>query len=142
MPTNTFNLTVRTPEQQVLKLDNALSVQLNSETGQMEIMAGHATTVGTILFTTMKVTTPESANDYVVQRGMVFVSQEKKEVQVLAYQCQKIQDVEYKSAKEYLEFVEERLKAGDDLNDYQLKYLENEKIAMVQQMKKLEKKEA
>lgn len=136
--TNTFHLTVRTPAQEVLQLSNATGVKVHTEGGQIEILPGHATTVGTIVFSRMTVTTADSADDYIVQRGMIFVSREKNSVQVLAYQCQKIQDIEYKNAQEYLEFVEERLKAGDDLNDYQLKYLENEKIAMVQQIKTLE----
>ncbi len=135
----TFTLTVRTPEAEVLNLDNAFSLKIRPEGGEMEIKSGHASTVGTILFSKMVVTTPDSEVEYIVQRGMIFVSAEEKTVQVLAYQCKKVQDIEYKSAKEYLEFVEEQLSAGTDLNDFQIRYLENEKIAMVQQVKELEK---
>lgn len=100
----------------------------------MEIKANHATTVGTILFSKMIVSTEEGNDEYIVQRGMLFVSQENKAVQVLAYQCKKIEEIEYKSAKEYLDFVEKQLAEGADLNDFQMQYLENEKIAMVKQV--------
>ena len=139
--TNTFSLTVRTPEAQVLQIDNARGLKVRTEGGQVEILPGHATMVGTILFSKMIVMTEDSEQEYIVQRGMLFVSQEDKSVQVLAYQCKLLQDIEYKSAKEYLEFVEKKLAEGGDLNDFQLQYLENEKIAMVQQVKELEKME-
>ncbi len=138
--TNTFHLTVRTPEAEILDQENVTSLRLTTEGGEMEIKAQHATTVGTILFSKMIVSTAAGNDEYIVQRGMLFVSQENKTVQVLVYQCKKVEEIEYKSAKEYLDFVEKQIAEGADLNDFQMKYLQNEKIAMVKQVELVEGK--
>lgn len=138
--TNTFHLTVRTPEAEILNQEAVTALRITTEGGEMEIKANHATVVGTILFSKMIVSTAEGSDEYIVQRGMIFVSQEEHKVQVLVYQCKKIEEIEYKSAKEYLEFVEKQLAEGADLNDFQMEYLQNERIAMVKQVQLAEGK--
>lgn len=137
---NTLNLTVRTPEAGIVEQEvNSLKVM--TEGGEIEIYPNHASLTGSILFGKLDVRTDQGEREYLVQRGVLFVSVEKNTVQLLCYSCKEVKDIEYKTAKEYLEFIEDRLKAGEDLNEYQLQYLENEKIAMVQQMEVLEKKD-
>lgn len=70
-----------------------------------------------------------------MKNGVIFISVESNETRILCYSCQETKDVEYQSAAEYLTYVEEQLKNGADLNQFQIQFLENEKIAMVKQMK-------
>lgn len=135
---NTFHLTVRTPEAEIIDRDDVMSLKIVTEGGKMEIKPGHAAITGTILFSKMVVGSSDADIEYIVQRGLVFVSEEGKQVDVLVYQCKETKDIEYKSAREYLDFIEEQLKAGADLNDFQMEYLKNEKIAMVQQVEMAE----
>ena len=136
---NTFHLTVRTPESEIIS-EAVNSLKVMTEGGEIEIYPHHASLTGSIMFGKMQVRMPKEELDYVVQRGILFVSVEKNTVQILCFSCQLYKEIEYKSAKSYLEFIEEKLKEGVNLNDFQLKYLENEKIAMVQQVQMLEKK--
>lgn len=135
---NTLQLTVRTPEAGIIEQEvNSLKVM--TEGGELEIFPQHASLTGSILFGKLDVRTEEGEKEYLVQRGVLFVSVESNSVQLLCYSCKEMQDIEYKTAKEYLDFIEEKLKAGEDLNEFQFQYLEKEKIAMVQQISVLEK---
>lgn len=107
----------------------------------MEIKPGHAAMTGSILFSKMIVSSEGSVIEYIVQRGLLFVSQSGKKVDVMVYQCMEVKDIEYKSAREYLDYIEEQLKAGADLNEFQMEYLKDEKIAMVKQLEMVEENE-
>jgi len=135
---NTFHLTVRTPEAEIIKKEvNSLKVM--TEGGELEVYPHHSSLTGAIAFGKLNVRTDEAENEYLVQRGLVFVSVEDNSTQLLCFSCKEMKDIEYKTAKEYLDFIEQKLAEGENLNDFQLKYLEDEKIAMVQQMAMLDK---
>lgn len=136
----TIHLTVRTPEAEILS-QPATIIKAATEDGPMIIYPQHASLTGSILFSRLVVGDEHSEKEYLMRNGVIFISVDTKSVNILCYSCQEIKDIEYKTAKEYLEFVEVKLKEGADLNEYQLKFLENEKIAMVQQLRVLEKTE-
>ncbi|MDF2378690.1 MAG: hypothetical protein P1V18_00505 [Candidatus Gracilibacteria bacterium] len=138
---NTFHLTVRTPELEIINRDDVKSLKIMTEGGEMEIKPGHAAMTGSILFSKMIVSSEGSVIEYIVQRGLLFVSQSGKKVDVMVYQCMEVKDIEYKSAREYLDYIEEQLKAGADLNEFQMEYLKDEKIAMVKQLEMVEENE-
>lgn len=133
---NTFHLTVRTPESEIIARE-VNSLKVTTEGGEIEIYPHHASLTGAISISKLFVRAENEEKEYLVKRGITFVSVENNRVQILCFSCQPIQDVEYKSAQEYLQIIEEKLKAGEDLNELQIKYLENEKIAMVRQLEML-----
>lgn len=135
----TFHLSVRTPEAEVISRE-VNSIKVGTEDGPMVVLPHHASLTGSIPFSRLFIREPDSEKEYLLRSGIIFVSVENNSTRILCYSCQEVKDVEYKTAKEYLDFIEEKLKAGADLNDYQLKFLANEKIAMVQQIKVIEKK--
>lgn len=132
--TKTFHLTVRTLETEVISAE-VTSVKVGTEDGPMVIYPGHASLTGSIPFSRLVTRDDSSEKEYLVRNGIVFISLETKSTQILCYSCVETKDIEYKSAREYLDFIEAKLNAGENLNDYQLKYLQNEKIGLVQQMK-------
>ncbi|MDP2691020.1 MAG: hypothetical protein Q8O95_01280 [bacterium] len=138
---DTFHLSVRTPEAEILSQE-VNSIKVNTEGGEMEIYPHHASLTGSILFSRLDIRNAQSELQYLVQQGILFFSVEHNSAQLLCYSCKEQKDIEYKTAKHYLEFINEKLAAGADLNDFQIKYLETEKIAMVHQMKVLEKVKA
>jgi|CXWL01.1.fsa_nt_gi F0F1-type ATP synthase epsilon subunit len=135
----TFHLSVRTPESEILSQE-VVSIKIGTDKGPMVVLPHHASLSGSVSFSRFFVREANAEREYLVRNGIIFVSLETNTTSILCYSCQEVKDIEYKTASEYLTFIEEKLKAGADLNDYQLKFLANEKIAMVQQMKLLEKK--
>jgi len=137
----TLHLTVRTPEAEIVSKE-VNSIKVNTEGGEIEIYPHHASLTGSIIFGKLEVRAEKDEQEYVIQQGIIFVSVENNTVQILCLSCKEFQDIEFKTAKKYLEFVEEKLQEGADLNDYQIKYLENEKIAMVKQIEMIDKEPA
>jgi ATP synthase F1 epsilon subunit len=137
---NTLKLSVRTPESEIIDQE-VNSLKIMTEGGEIEIYPNHASLTGKITFGKLDIRTDEKEYEYLVKSGILFVSVENNAVQILCFSCQEVQDIEYKTAKEYLDFIDERLKSGDSLNEYQMKYLEGEKIAMVKQVALVEGKE-
>jgi F0F1-type ATP synthase epsilon subunit len=132
----TFHLTVRTPEGEVIKKEGN-SIKVATEIGPMVVYPGHASLTGSIIFSKLWVRTEKEEDEFIVKNGLVFVSLEENSTRILCYSCQEIEDIDYATAKDYLAFVEEKLKTGASLNEFQLKFLKNEKIAMVRQMRDL-----
>lgn len=130
----TFHLSVRTLDSEAISRD-VTSLKVSTEKGPMVVLPRHASLTGSVPFSRLFVRDDSSEREYLIRNGIIFVSLENNSTQILCYSCQEVKDIEYKSAREYLDFIEAKLQAGENLNDYQLKYLANEKIAMVQQMK-------
>lgn len=135
--TTTFHLTIRTPEGEIFS-KRILSISIATEGGELQVFAHHASMTASILFSIMKIHMEEADIDYAVQQGILFVSVEDNTATLLCYSCKAVKDIEYKTAKQYLEFIEEKLRSGENLNEYQIKYLENQRIGMVQQIEILE----
>lgn len=137
---NTFHLSVRTPENEIISKEVS-SIKVSTENGPMVVYPKHSSLSGTIEFSRLFVRTDAGETEYLVKNGVVFISVQENSTRIMCFSCQETKDIEFKTAAEYLQYVEEQLKAGADLNDFQMKYLENEKIAMVKQLKVLKERE-
>ncbi len=137
-----FHLTVRTPESEVISAE-VNSIKVATEMGMMVVYPHHGSLTGSIPFSRFFVRKDNATTEieYLMQKGLIFISVETNSVQILCYSCKELQDIEIRTAKEYLVMIEARLKEGKNLNDYQLKFLKNEKIAMVEQVNVLKQKQ-
>ena len=92
---NTLHLTVRTPEAEIIKKEvNSLKVM--TEGGEIEIYPHHSSLTSTITFGKLSVRADEADHEYLVQRGLVFVSVEDNSTQLLCFSCKEVKDIEYK----------------------------------------------
>ncbi|MBP6944727.1 hypothetical protein KBD61_00555 [Patescibacteria group bacterium] len=123
-----MHVVVRTPDAEVIATE-AVSVSLVTELGAMQIFPGHASLQGTILLSPLRIETSKQEEDFVVQRGFVMVDQQKDEVMIMAYTCEKREEINLQTAKEYLQVLVDALHAHESLGKYQLLHLESEKIA-------------
>ncbi len=132
----TFHLSVRTPESEVISSE-VNSLKVATELGMMVVYPHHGSLTGSISFSRFFVRKDNATTEieYLMQKGLIFISVETNSVQILCASCKELKEIEIRTAKEYLAMVETRLKEGKNLNDYQLKFLKNEKIAMVEQMR-------
>ncbi|MDP3975677.1 MAG: hypothetical protein Q8P95_02055 [bacterium] len=136
----TFQLVVRTPDRE-LENREVDYVQLATEDmGLLTILHGHASLSGTIFLTRMIIRGSGFEEEYILRRGLVFVSLESKTVTVMAYHAEKTREVQLSTVSEYLRQIEEALHGGPErLNELQVSYLQNEKLAVSKHLKDFEK---
>jgi F0F1-type ATP synthase epsilon subunit len=134
---NKFKLIIQTPEKEVFN-GEAVSIALTMEGGRAVLMARHASLVGTIRFTSATVVTggQETTDRYMIRQGVLNFDNDTNTCRVMAYYCELESEVSVEDAKEYLEFIEAELAKGSDLSEFQIDYLENEKIAVSKQLEK------
>jgi len=133
--TDKFNLIIKTPEKETFsgEVDN---IYITTDVGDTEIHPFHASLGAVVSYSPIIITISENRQiEYIIKRGVLFFSNEKNEALLVAYSAQKREEIDFESAKEYLKFVNEKLKSKDDdsLGDFTLKFLEDERIALVRE---------
>ncbi len=135
-----MNVVIRTPEAEVYS-GQADSVSLATELGAIQIFPGHASLQGVIVFSPLRLDMGERRDDYVIQRGFVMVDQEKDEVSIMVYRCEKRAEMELVTAKQYLDYILKILERREGVGRYQLEYLEEEKTATEKRLELLNEPE-
>ena len=107
----------------------------------MQIFPGHVSLQGTILFSPIRIELADREEEFVVQRGFVMIDQVKDEVTVMAYRGEKSQEINLQTAKEYLEILLKALEKHESLGKYQLRHLEEERIATQKRLQILEQEQ-
>ena len=132
---NKFKLIIQTPDTEVFN-GEAKSIAITLEGGRVVIMAKHASMIGTVKFTSAMVETgaEEETERYMVRQGVLNFDNATNTCRLMAYYCELESEVSVEDAKEYLDFIEAELAKGSDLSDFQIEYLENEKIAVSKQL--------
>lgn len=129
-----FTLVLKTPDKIVFE-GTAESLSLKTETGQITVLAHHADFLGSVAYTRIFVKTGDRSDEYIGRRGLVTFTNKQNSCEVLLIDCQPIEEISPVSAEAYLAYVEEALRRGDDLSQSQLKFMEEEKIMLVKQLK-------
>lgn len=133
-----FNLIIQTPRQ-IFFQGEANYIGLTTELGDMEIYPKHATLVASISFSKTKIKHADHEKDLLMRNGLFIVNNEKNEVKILVQYCEKITDIDFKTIKEYQNFVLEKLKKKEGLNDFQIKHLEEESTSLEKMVEVIEK---
>jgi F0F1-type ATP synthase epsilon subunit len=129
----TFKLTVRTPENEVF-VGEATSIRLRAENGQMQVFANHASITASILFSKIIIDTENGEEAFVARRGMFAFDNKTNSATLLAFYCEHEKELDAKTAEDYLKFIEEQLAKGEDMSQFQLVYLEDERLAVQKQL--------
>jgi len=129
MSKNTFKLTIQTPDKQIFS-GKVISLKLRADNGQMQVMAHHASLLATVLFSRIELETSEGIQSYLVRQGVFNFENKTNQASLLTISCQKEEGLDISHAKDYLKFIEEQIAAGTDLSQFQLTYLEGEKLAI------------
>ncbi|HVM91117.1 MAG TPA: F0F1 ATP synthase subunit epsilon [Verrucomicrobiae bacterium] len=135
MHMQTFDLLIQTPDHEAYKGPADL-VTVSSDTGELQILPEHASLLGTITYSPLRVKSGNTTTEFVLRQGFVFVDREKNSVHVLGMSCEKTEEMNEITAKEYYEFVMSMLDKPEQLNAYQLKHLEGQKLSLERQLKK------
>lgn len=131
--TNTFHFTLKTPKETLY--DGEISkLTLSTEHGEMQIMAHHASLTGTIMFSPVRIDDQKIEDIFLVRNGTVLFNNKTNSAMILALYGERRTEITHQTAKEYLEFIEKELREGRDLSEYQILYMEGEKLAIEQQL--------
>ncbi len=132
-----MHVRILTPETEI-SLEEAESLSLLTVLGALQIFPGHASLQGEILFSPVRVVLRDREEDFVAQRGFLFINQEKDEVTIQVYSCEKKEEMDFVSAKEYLDVLLNALSRPEDLGKYHLLHLENERLATQRRIEMLQ----
>lgn len=104
-------------------------VHLATDLGEMEVLPGHASTLGTILTSKVRVQNDDTIDEFVVRRGTLVVDPDGVTVKILASDVDRVAEMDVGGLTSYREFLMKTLE-GDDLNDYQIRFLKDEQLAI------------
>lgn len=130
---STFKLIIRTPEKEVFNGD-VQSFSFDAEDGRVQILPLHAHYTTTMLYSPLKLQREDSVIEYSARSGIFTFDHVKNEGLLLCLSCEESSETSYKTAQEYLEFLRTELAKGD-LSDYEVKYLQGERLAVEKQVK-------
>lgn len=130
---NTFTLTIRTPEGDVFG-GKATSVSLSTEGGDMQCFAGHASVTASVGFSPVVVEFEGGTESYLARNGMFLFHNKSNKAVLLALHAEAQSEVSEKTVQEYMEWINEKLASGESLSDFQLQWLEGEKLAVQKQL--------
>ncbi|MEK7473857.1 MAG: F0F1 ATP synthase subunit epsilon [Patescibacteria group bacterium] len=130
---SSFHLLIQTPDREIYKGPADL-LTLFTDTGEMQVLPEHVSMLGSITYSAVRVQNEANHQDFVLRQGFLFVEQETNDVRVLGMTIEKTEELDLISAKEYLEFILSKLDKPDELNKYQLTFLEGQKMALEKQL--------
>jgi len=130
---STFNLKIRTPDKEVFA-GEVESIAFNAEDGRTQVLAHHANFMTTLQFSPLWIKGPDGTTEFFARSGMFTFDHKKNEALLLCLYAEKGDEISYKTVEEYLKFLTEELSRGD-LSEYQVVYLQGEKLAVEKQVK-------
>lgn len=123
-----FTFSLRTPLKTVFE-GEVDAVHLKTDLGRMEVLPDHATLVGTILFSRVSVQSGGNEQVYVIRQGSVSVDAQGV-VRVTALDAQEAETLSVQSVEDYLSYLNKQLSGEQELNDYQKKFLAEQRAAL------------
>ena len=132
---NKFHLVLQSTEQNLFESD-VNSVSLGSKGGDLQIFARHANLSTSFDFTVIKVETDNGTLSFYARGGIVNFDNKENKLLVLGLSITPVNEVDISGAKSYLEYVNQLLENRDNLSNFKIVQLENEKIALEKQIQK------
>ncbi|PIQ77531.1 hypothetical protein COV82_04020 [Candidatus Peregrinibacteria bacterium CG11_big_fil_rev_8_21_14_0_20_46_8] len=134
----TFELTIRTPYEDLYVGKEVYTLSCVSQQGALQIFAHHASLTAAVGFSIVRVKDTKNIEEsYVIRNGVLFFDNAENKAILLALHGEAKSELSYKTAKEYLDFLRECLDKGEDLSKYHVLYLEGEKLAVEEQLRQV-----
>jgi F0F1-type ATP synthase epsilon subunit len=133
MAVTTFTFSLRSPLETVFE-GQVENVRLKTDLGMMEILPDHASLVGTILYSQVAVRHDGTEENFIIRQGSVSVD-EQGVARITALNVEKESSLSVTSIEEYLVYINEQLTGERTLNDYQVKFLGEQRAALEESLK-------
>ena len=130
---NLFQLEIQTPLQSVFSGEVA-KVHMRSDGGDMELMAKHADLTTSISFSPLVVQHGELTEIFILRNAIACFDNRANKLTILALYAELDKQVDVSGSQDMLLQIKDMLKNPEKLNQYQIKYLENQKIALEKQL--------
>ncbi len=134
-----FKFILRTPDGELVNQE-VDSVYLTTEVGDIMLLPNHASLSATVTYSPVIVSNVTMREEYVAYRGVLSFSNPKNEALLLVQRADFKDKVDYDGLKTYLKLVQDYLESGKDLSEIHMRFLEGEKIALVQELESEGKK--
>lgn len=114
-----------------------------TEYGTIEIYPGHVALTATIDFSEFEIEHEHVIERFFAQQGFLHTNPDDDKTEIHVLSCEKKEEVDVKSLKEYREFILDKLGKGEELGEFQLRHLEESKVALEKMLEVVrEEKEA
>lgn len=133
-----FKLIIRTPYEEVYK-GEANTLTFATEEGEMQVLEDHASITATLDFSHILVEEENRDETFLGRKGILTFDNESNEALLLLAYCEKESEVDYSTIVEYIAFIENQLKEGKDLSEFQKLYLRNERVIVNKQIETMGK---
>ena len=130
---NLFQLEIQSPLHSVFSGEVA-KVHMRSDGGDMELMAKHADLTTSISFSPLVVQHGELTEIFILRNAIACFDNRANKLTILALYAQLDKQVDVSGSQDMLLQIKDMLKNPEKLNQYQIKYLENQKIALEKQL--------
>lgn len=131
MTQDSFRLQILTPAENCFS-GLCVSVRLQTDDGEIEILPGHTNLVSSITHALTRVTLEDGSEKLFAMRlGLVFVNNLTEEVTINVFECDFIENIEHESLLEYHKDILEQLQKGD-LTPMQVRFLENQSESLAE----------
>ena len=134
----TFQFSIKTPVESVIN-ENVVEVSVDTDTGRMCVLAGHADLTGSILFSKVKIVLEHGEKEFFIKNGVMHIDRKNNATSILCMRCDTIEEITTASIEEYLAFVTQQLANKESLSEYQVSFLEKESFALRKQKEVLKK---
>lgn len=135
---NNFKLNLKTPVKTYFSED-AYSVAVTTSAGRITILPGHIDLTGNILFSDVIIKHGDVENEFFVRNGVIHVDKKLNTVEVLCMSIKERSEIDCSDIENYIQWIDDRLKhegpEGKVMNEYQYRFLDNEKVCMVKKLK-------
>lgn len=128
-----FKFILRTPDAELVNMD-VDSVRLTTEVGEMMLLPHHASLSATVTYSPVIISSGTHEEEYLAYRGVLSFYNAKNEALLLVQRADLKGMVDYDGLKTYLKLVQDYLESGKDLSEIHMRFLEGEKVALVQQL--------
>ena len=118
-----MQLVLRTPNEVVYEGPASIVTGV-SELGAFQLYPGHTAMTTTLSFAPIEIRHGNSTETYYVRQGVLNTDPVTNQTHLLAYSCERADNADITSLSEYRDFVLAQLENKANLNDYQVKFLE------------------
>lgn len=119
--------------------DEADSVHIGTDAGEIEIHPGHASLVSSLGFAPVTIHANGHSERFLLRRGTLAVDPDGKTVRILAQFADKEESADAVTIEEYMQFVVDHLKNPEALSEYQVKFFKEQQSSLEKQLKILKK---
>jgi len=126
-----FKVILRTPEEELVNKE-VESLYLTTEAGDLMLLPEHSSLSATLTYSPVILRDGQTMEEYLCYSGVLFFSNKDNEATILVQRADLKDRVDYDGLKAYLKLVQERIAEGKDLSGIHMRYLEGERVALVQ----------